>query len=554
MQKSSRQGQLRLAVGRCAFAGAALAAAPGQAVDLDTGNPDVALRFDNTVKASTIYRLHDADPSLVNTFNANGSPQALNFNAGDQNFRNAGVVSQRVDLLSELDLVYKRDFGLRVSGAAWYDRAYHRDTDAASDPTLGQQPYNRFQSYTRKMAGEKAELLDAFVFGGVTLDGGGKVSARLGRHALVYGESLFFGDNAIAAAQGPTDIAKLLASPNAQFKEIVRPVPQLSAQWQVTPNVSIGGYLQFRWEESRVPPAGSYFSSANIPWNSTGPEYVGIPAGPVAGNYVLMPGGDEHPRDSGQFGLQLKWRLDETDLGFYFARYHDKFGQLFGRLNPGAPATDSRWYFVFGDDIKVAAISASRSVGDFNVSAEASVRDNMPLVVNNAIYFGPAGTPRPAIPVGRTAHLNLSTLATFGPNFIASESAFVAEAAWNRRLSMDDPNNELDKGRTRDASIVQFTYTPTYRQALPGLDLSVPIGARYTLSGRSSVTAWGPRHTGNASIGLDGNYLNVWQISLNYNHYIGASVPSTDYRTTAFGDGNPLGDRDYVSLSVRRTF
>ena len=82
MQKSSRQGQLRLAVGRCAFAGAALAAAPGQAADLDTGNSDVVLRFDNTVKASTIYRLHDADPSLVNTFNANGSPQALNFNAG----------------------------------------------------------------------------------------------------------------------------------------------------------------------------------------------------------------------------------------------------------------------------------------------------------------------------------------------------------------------------------------------------------------------------------------------------------------------------------------
>lgn len=554
MQKNSRRCQLRLAMGRCALAGAALTAASAQAVDLDTGNPDLAVRFDNTLKASTIYRLHDADASLLNAFNPNGSPQALNFNAGNQNFRNAGVVSQRVDLLSELDLVYKRDFGVRVSGAAWYDRVYHRDTDAANDPTLGQQPYNRFQSYTRKIAGEKAEILDAFVFGGVTLDGGGKISARLGRHALVYGESLFFGDNAIAAAQSPTDIAKLQASPNAQFKEIVRPVPQLSAQWQLTPNVSIGGYLQFRWEESRLSPAGSYFSSANIPWNSTSPEYIGIAAGPVAGNYVLAPGVDEHPRDSGQFGLQLKWRLDETDLGFYFARYHDKFGQLFGRLDPSAPATNSRWYFVFGDDIKVAAISASRSLGDFNVSAEASVRDNMPLVVNNALYFGPAGTARPAIPVGRTAHLNLSTLANFGPNLLANESSLVAEAAWNRRLSMDDPNNELDKGRTRDASIVQFTYTPTYRQALPGLDLSVPIGARYTLSGRSSVTAWGPRHTGNASIGLDGNYLNVWQFSLNYNHYMGSSVPLTDYRTAAFGDGNALGDRDFISLSLRRTF
>ncbi|HWW71394.1 MAG TPA: DUF1302 family protein [Duganella sp.] len=554
MQKRDRQGQLRLAVGRCALAGAALAAAPAQAVDLDTGNPDVAARFDNTVKASTIYRLHDADPSLLNAFNANGGPQALNFNAGDQNFRNAGVVSQRVDLLSEFDLVYKRDFGLRVSAAAWYDRMYHRDTDAVNDPTMGQQPYNRFPSYTSDIAGRKAEILDAFIFGGVTLDNGQKVSAKLGRHALVYGESVFFGDNGIAAAQGPSDVAKLQASPNAQFKEIVRPVPQLSAQWQVTPRVSVGGYLQFRWEESRVPPSGSYFSSANIPWGSSSPEFISIPAGPVAGNYVLTPGADVHPRDSGQYGLQLKWRLDETDLGFYYARYHDKFGQLFGRLNPGAPATDSRWYYVFGDDIKVAGISGSRSIGDFNVSGEASVRDNMPLVVNNAIYFGPGGTPRPAIPVGRTAHLNLSTLANFGPNFVAAESSLMAELAWNRRLSMDDPNNELDKGRTRDASILQFTYTPTYRQIVPGLDLSVPVGARYSLSGRSSVTAWGPRHTGNASIGLDGNYLNVWQFSLNYNHYIGRSVPAQDYTTGAFGGGNALGDRDYISLNLRRTF
>ena len=57
-------------------------------------------------------------------------------------------------------------------------------------------------------------------------------------------------------AQGPIDIFKLLGSPNAQFKEIIRPVPQLSAQLQLSPQLSVGGYYQFRWEADRLPPAG----------------------------------------------------------------------------------------------------------------------------------------------------------------------------------------------------------------------------------------------------------------------------------------------------------
>lgn len=546
----------RFALRAGAVACGAFAACFAQAAEIDTGSTDWALRFDNTVKASSIYRLHDADAALADSFNAGGAPQALNLNAGDQNFRKRGFVSERVDLLSEFDAVFKRDFGLRVSAAAWYDYAYHRKTDADNDPTIGQTPFNEFPAYTKTIAGRKVDLLDAFVFGKADLGSAGQVSGRLGQHTLLYGESLFFGDNGVAAAQGPVDINKLLSSPNAQFKEIAMPVPQLSAQWQIQPALSLGGYVQFKWKESRVPPSGSYFSTANIPWNATGPEFIGIPAaaGPVAGNYVLQPGGDVRPRNGGQYGLQLKWRVAETDLGFYYARYHDKFGQLYGRLNPGAPTTDSRWFYVFGSDIKVVGISASRSVGDFNLSAEASVREGMPLNVNNAVHFGPSGTPYPTLPTGKTAHVNVSALASFGENFLAKESSLVAELAWNRVLSQNDPANQIDQGRTRDASILQFVYTPVYRQALDGLDLSVPLGLRYTLDGRSSVTAWGAKGTGNATLGLEGNYLNTWQVGVNYTHYIGAPIPFNDYAAGRFGSGNPLADRDYVSVNVRRTF
>ena len=239
---------------------AAFAAAGVQAVGLDLGESDWAVRFDNTVKAGLMARTTNADPALVDSFRllvpgvpASAFPQALNFNSGDDNFRKRGIVSKRLDLLSEFDAVYKKEHGLRISAAAWYDAAYRGTTDAA-ETNNGQRPFNEFPERTRDLAGRKAEVLDAFVFGGLDLGEGRKLSARLGRHALQYGESLFFGDNGIARAQGPIDIFKLLSSPNAQFKEIIRPVPQLSANLQLSPGLSLGGYVQFRWEADRLPP------------------------------------------------------------------------------------------------------------------------------------------------------------------------------------------------------------------------------------------------------------------------------------------------------------
>lgn len=537
---------------------AAMAALGAQAMELETGNPDWNVRLDNTVKASTLYRVKDADPALVNSLRllvpgvpASAFPQAINFNAGNDNFRNSGFVSQRIDLLSEFDAVWRRDFGVRLSAAAWYDAAYHGRTDAA-EPLNGQTPYNEFASSTRKLAGEKAELLDAFVFGGWDLGEGRRLNLRLGRHAVLYGESLFFGDNGIAAAQGPVDIFKLQSSPNAQFKEIIRPVPQVSGQLQLSPDLSLGAYYQFRWEANRMPPAGSYFSTANLMWD-------GAPLPEFIGTNVLAADGDRKPGNSGQFGLQLKWRVAETDLGFYAAQYHDKAGQLYSRLNVTGPGPGA-WYYVFPEKIRTVGVSASRTIGDTNFAVEASLRDNMPLVNKNMVY--PNVAPQPRYATGKTAHLNMSWLTSFGPNFLARESTLVGELAWNRVLKMDDPDHEIDPVRTRDSTALQLVYSPGYRQALPGLDLTVPIGLRYVIDGRSGITGlgWGPRGTGQATIGLEGTYQGVWQFTLAYVHYLGKARPLVDFSplatggTAHFSTGNPLADRNHIALSLRRTF
>src|SRR5690554_2775537 len=98
----------RLAAGVMA---ATLASASWQAMafSIDTGNPDIRMRWDNTVKYNIGWRMEGRDDNLGD----NWASQATNhgWDRGD-------VVTNRVDLLSEFDMVYKMDHGFRVSAAA----------------------------------------------------------------------------------------------------------------------------------------------------------------------------------------------------------------------------------------------------------------------------------------------------------------------------------------------------------------------------------------------------------------------------------------------------
>ena len=96
---------------------ALLAAPAAQAIEIDTGNPDWTLRWDNTVKYSLMQRLNDASPTL-----SAQPPLTVNQDDGDNNFKK-GLVSSRIDLLSELDVVYQNRLGLRLSAEEEYDGA-----------------------------------------------------------------------------------------------------------------------------------------------------------------------------------------------------------------------------------------------------------------------------------------------------------------------------------------------------------------------------------------------------------------------------------------------
>ena len=195
-----------------ALASALCCALSAQAIELKSDDPDTRIRLDFTPKYSTAYRLQN--PSAVLTSPAaRGDGGVVNENAGDLNFKK-GFVSSRFDLLTEFD--YSRgNWGLRVSDAAWNDSRFLGNT--GTNTAAGVNPA------VSSSVGKNNQLLDAFVYLKGSL-GERPATLRVGKHSVQYGETLFFGQNGIAGAQGPIDIGKILSVPNWQFKEVLLPV------------------------------------------------------------------------------------------------------------------------------------------------------------------------------------------------------------------------------------------------------------------------------------------------------------------------------------------
>lgn len=531
-----------------------LSSMSANAFRMDDG--ELKVRWDNTVKYSAAWRVADRDSEVESTsYNPN-------LDDGDRNF-GKGLISNRFDLLSELDVVY-RNFGARVSAAAWYDTLYNRSTDHDSPFSFNAVSVrnDEFAEATEKLHGRKAEFLDAFVFGQFA-PADMQLTLRAGRFTQLYGESLFFGSNGVAAAQSSPDLIKLLSVPGSQFKEILRPVGQVSAMLQISPAVSVGAYVQYEWRGARLPGAGSYFSFADFVDAGGERVILGPPLVPGGGPQSLLRGEDVRPRDNGQGGAQVRFKMSDWEFGLYAARFHDRMPQFYFR--PGAGGVDpgsgrvGDYALVYGQDIKVYGASASTVVGDANVAGEVSIRRNMPLVAVGNVVVDPTlqgnGRSNPLYPVGNTFHAQLSALSVLPANDLWEGASFLGELAFNRRLSVTSNASQLDPNATRDALALRFTFQPEYFQVLPGVDIQVPIGVGYGVNGRSSINGIGfpPEQGGDFSVGVKFDYQKQWQGSLNFTHYFGSAGGIVD-RTGALSYDQVHRDRDFIAFSIQRTF
>lgn len=546
------------------IAALSLASAPAGAAEL-FARGDTTIRWDNTLKYSAAYRLSPADPALIRGSNADD---------GDRNFH-TGVISNRFDILSEFDATFGR-WGAAVSAAAWYDTIYNGDPDPDTSPQRAIYPISRqFSPDVRDLHGAHAELLTAFIAGRVEL-GDTPISVRAGRHSLLWGESLFFASNGIAAAQAPIDTIKALSVPLSRAKEVFMPVAQISVSAQPRPDIVVNAYYQLEWRKSRLPGVGSYFSAADFVDAGGSRLYVGR-------DQYLGRAVSPDARDSGQYGIAVRFIENDYDAGLYALRYHAKEPQLYMRPGPPiyAPAADrerpaaygsapgvyagpsnpfqsdpdynfgtgigqlGQYFFVYPEKIEVYGASFSGYLGDSNVAAEVSTRRRMPLASKALVITGTtaADNDKNALYArGNTLHAQASIVSALAPSEAWDSATFSAEVAVNHRLSITRNAAVFDDSRSRFYAGARALFEPVYFATLPGLDLSVPISVGYGLAGRSSVDSGQNASAGSLELGLSMTYRASWRGSFIFTRFLGAP------------NRQAFADRHFLSLSIQTTF
>ncbi|MFZ1990828.1 MAG: DUF1302 family protein [Alphaproteobacteria bacterium] len=483
---------------------------------------DIDARLDNTVRYSVAFRLPPRDAALIADPNADD---------GDRNFR-PGLISNRVDILSEFD-ASRNGFGVRVSAAAWLDTVYREpnDNDSAATLNLISSRHDEFASDVRSLHGGTVQLSDAFIHG--VFDAGGlPISFRIGRHVVLWGESLFFAENGIAAGQAPIDVIKDLGAPDVEAKEVFLPVWQASSVVELRPNVALKLYYQFEGRKDQLPGTGSYFSAE---------DFIGAGAQAYffAPGQVLTRAQDLRPRGSGQYGIGLEVSTSAFTYGLYALVFNAKEPQTY--LGPDV----GTYQLVYPAGIEIYGASFSTSFGESTIAAEISGRRNMPLVSTTLIAppsLSVVDSEHPLYAIGDTLQGQLSTVTTFAGNALWARAEFKEELAFNERLAITRNLDAFERGRTSFAAEYQASFEPEYFEILPALDLSVPLGFTYAFAGESSSDDAENAGTGSIEIGLSAVYRSVWKSHIGLTYFIGSAAKQS------------LADRDFVSLSVERTF
>jgi hypothetical protein len=547
-----------------AAAAAAALAGSALAFEFDTGNPDVSVRWDNTLRYNLGLRVEGRDSKIGN--NVVSDEGTYSFDRGD-------IVTSRFDLLSELDVVYKQRYGFRVSGAAWWDPAYSDDSKSNPNPPLVNIPSyinRKYSSYTnRYYQGPSAEFLDAFVFGRFDL-GEVPTTVKVGRHALYWGEALFLGGalHGISYAQNPLDLQKGFATPGVEAKELFRPLGQVSATAQLTNDFSLGAQYFWEWQEFRYPEGGTYLGPVDFAFNGPDRQFLSAALGFAARGNPIEPG------NSGEWGVSGRWSpawLDGT-LGLYYRNYADKLPQTFlTRVGPNS----SVYQLIYKDNIDLWGISLAKNIAGVSVGAELSYRHNTPLtsqVLGNAAAAAPIAPGTTPGPVGDTYHGLVNFLGIIPKTPVFDTANWAAELTWSHWSTVKSGANlfqavgypgctfqgragdKWDGCATKNFWGLALAFTPTWFQVFPGVDLSAPVTFATGLSGNAATVFGGNQANGNYTIGLGADIYQKYRVDLKYIDWFGRYRDNGTAVTTQNGFTTLLSDRGFISLTLKTTF
>ena len=392
----------------------------------DTGD-DWDIRWDNTLKYNLMIRAENPDKKVLSN-NATADPD-LGVERGD-------VISNRFDILSEMDIVWKDTFGFRISGAAWYDVALSNGMDQPNsiaphwtNPSVGVGELNSEAKDNHYMGGE---ILDAFVFANFDI-GEMAGNVRLGRHSIYWGQSLLLTGavHSVGGSMNTIDGIKGFAVPGSEAKELFRPTNKLSTVFQFTDNLTMEAYYSLEWENYRLPEATTFFSPADVLTEDAemvhllvAPAFPGFD-GPVGVGLEMQ---DDEYSDDGEWGINFSYFFEGSGLevSTYYLNYNSKVqdgltGVINGKqaltigffdeliLDTGVPESilpglkaafgeapdlvsaelgqvsigKSKW--MYKEDIDLYGISFSKEYAGISFGMDLTHRRNTPLRVNTGI-------------------------------------------------------------------------------------------------------------------------------------------------------------------------
>ncbi|MEO4046933.1 DUF1302 domain-containing protein [Pseudomonas sp. CAU 1711] len=569
--------------------------AQAQAVTFNLG--EVEGQLDSALSIGASWSMRSADRDLIGPNNG-GQGQSQTADDGRLNFKKGETFSKIFKGIHDLELKYG-DTGVFLRGKYWYDFELKDEERLFKDISDS----NRKEG--AKSSG--AELLDAFVYHNYAL-GDSPGSARLGKQVVSWGESTFIG-NSINAIN-PLDAAAL-RRPGAEIKEGLIPVNMFYVSQTLTDSLSAEAFYQLEWDQTVADNCGTFFATSDVSAdgcdrnNTVGSSAI-APLQPIAAargqgfevtseGVVVPRGGDRDARDSGQFGLALRWLGDETEYGAYFINYHSRT-PVFSTQTAGsgtlaalpgilaatpAPARsglaqsvmlgNGSYFLEYPEDIRLYGLSFSTSLPTGTAwSGELSYRPNMPLQLNstdltrallNPIAGGAASPIETAPGAENTGYRRkeVTQVQTTFTHFIdrvmgASRLTLVGELGATRIGGL--PSSEADGLRFgRDSVFGSFSqdphgfYTSTswgyrakatwdYSNVIAGINLRPSLSWSHDVDGYGPVFNEGSKA---ASIGLDAEYRNTYTASLSYTDFFG-------------GEYNSAIDRDFLAISFGVNF
>ncbi len=384
----------------------AIHSTPALAFGFDLFKGDLEVKIDTTLSYGLSLRTENPDEDLIaksffdplistrplaeqiaapGAFSANGDDGNLNFpDKWD-------IISNTTKVLSEIDVRYK-NFGA-FTRLSWFN-------------DFAVQGEERLTKTAKFLAGERFQLLDAYLWGNFNIGEEMAASLRVGRQVVSWGESTFIqnGINVI----NPVDVAKLRVA-GAELREAFLPQNMLWGSLTFNENLSLESVLIFEFEQIDPEPAGTFFSTNDFatPGGQFAMLSFGLVPQPVTnqdlfnevcrsgvrlapGCAAALPRGLDRPPedDPDQFGFALRYfspELNDTEFGLYYLNYHSRLPVLSGTAVTSTDPTTGSVFVEYPKNIDLIGASFNTTIFNQTISwaGEVSYRPDMPFQLDD---------------------------------------------------------------------------------------------------------------------------------------------------------------------------